>query len=87
MPRFRSNPVVKSAGSGILFDACDEREVSAMNQTILALLSALSIYGLTSLALPRGPGDATDDTLDAQTIESAEAAPAATAEDDGSQVS
>ena len=32
-----------------------------MNDTILGLLSALAIYGLATLALPRGGFDADDD--------------------------
>lgn len=32
-----------------------------MNDTLLALLSALSIYGLTSFAMPRGSWDNDDD--------------------------
>jgi hypothetical protein len=32
-----------------------------MNDTLLALLSALTIYGLTSFAMPRGAWDNDDD--------------------------
>jgi len=32
-----------------------------MNDTLLALLSALAVYGLTSFALPRGAWDSDDD--------------------------
>jgi hypothetical protein len=32
-----------------------------MNNTVLTLLSALAIYGLTSFAMPRGGSDMDDD--------------------------
>jgi hypothetical protein len=34
-----------------------------MNDTLLALLSALAIYGLTSFAMPRGGWDNDDDPI------------------------
>jgi hypothetical protein len=34
-----------------------------MNDTLLALLSALAVYGLTSFAMPRGDWDNDDDPI------------------------
>src|SRR6185295_19945825 len=41
----------------------DKRQIGkgTMNDTLLALLSALAIYGLTSFAMPRGGWDNDDD--------------------------
>lgn len=55
-----------------------------MNQTILAFISALAIYGLSSLAMPRPIPDAQDDVTDIQSEETAEAAPAPASDDDAS---
>lgn len=38
-----------------------------MNETVLALLCAIAIYGVSSLALPRPETDASADTADALT--------------------
>jgi hypothetical protein len=46
-----------------------------MNETVLALMSALAIYGLSSLALSRPSVDPRDDSLDVQTEETADTAP------------
>lgn len=46
-----------------------------MNETVLALMSALAIYGLSSLALSRPSVDPRDDPADVQTEETAEATP------------
>ncbi len=47
-----------------------------MNETVLALMSALAIYGLSSLALSRPYTDARDDPSDVQSEEIADVTPA-----------
>ena len=59
-----------------------------MNDTILALLSALAIYGLTSFALPRTSGwDNGDDDATVQLEDTADLPPAGDFPDDGPQSS
>lgn len=48
-----------------------------MNETLLALLSALAIYGLTSFALPKSDFDTRDDATDIHSGEVAVEPPAA----------
>ena len=43
-----------------------------MNETVLALMSALAIYGLSSLALSRSNVDSRDDLSDVQSEEAAD---------------
>jgi hypothetical protein len=54
---------------------------AAMNQTILAFISALAIYGLSSFALPRPTPEERDDVRDIQSEETAEARPAPGSDD------
>jgi hypothetical protein len=56
-----------------------------MNDTVLALLSALAIYGLANFALPRGGWDTADDDTIIQLGETPEASPADESRDDGPQ--
>jgi hypothetical protein len=53
-----------------------------MNETVLALLSALAIYGLSSLALTRSDMDPRDDATDIQTDETVGVSGRSAAEDD-----
>ena len=46
-----------------------------MNETVLALMSALAIYGLSSLALSRPNVDPRDDLSDVQSEETADSQP------------
>ncbi len=46
-----------------------------MNETVLALMSALAIYGLSSLALSRTTSDTRDDPSDVQSEEMVDVAP------------
>jgi hypothetical protein len=55
-----------------------------MNETVLALMSALAIYGLSSLALTRTDGGASDDLYDVHASETAETASTANADDESS---
>lgn len=55
-----------------------------MNETVLALMSALAIYGLSSLALSRPDGGSKDDPYDLQVTDTAETAAAADREDEPS---
>ncbi len=55
-----------------------------MNETVLALMSALAIYGLSSFALSRTDGGSRDDLYDVQVSDTAEAPAPAKREDDPS---
>ncbi len=46
-----------------------------MNETVLALMSAIAIYGLSSLAFPKAP-DPRDEAWDVQAEETTDTAPA-----------
>ena len=53
-----------------------------MNDTLLALVSALAIYGLTSFAMPRGSWDKDDDAT-IQVEDSADLPPGGGFSDEG----
>jgi len=53
-----------------------------MNETVLALMSALAIYGLSSLALSRPTADPRDDWSDVQAEETADTQPTPQRDDD-----
>ena len=54
-----------------------------MNDTILALLSALAIYGLANFALPRSGWDTGDDDASVRLEDTAEIPPAEGTKDQG----
>jgi len=54
-----------------------------MNDTVLALLSALAIYAVSSFAIPLGASDSTDDKAAAPVEDSIDARPSDIFFDDG----
>jgi len=56
-----------------------------MNETVLALMSAVAIYGLSSLAMSRPDASSSDDLYDLHASDTAETASTANAEDESSQ--
>ncbi len=67
-----------------LLSRLQREEPTTMNETVLALLSALAIYGLSSLALTRPDMDPRDDATDIQTDETVGVSGRSAAEDDRS---
>ena len=57
-----------------------------MNDTVLALLSALAIYGLANFALPRSGWDTPEEDATAQVEDTADLPRADDSRDDGPQV-
>ncbi len=53
-----------------------------MNETVLALMGALAIYGLSSLAFSRSDGGSRDDFYDLHATDAAETASATKPEDE-----
>ncbi len=58
-----------------------------MNETVLALMSAIAIYGLSSLALPRPATDSRDDPSDVQSEEVSDVTPAPAPDDPSAESS